>query len=182
MGHDKQPETQPLSAADEMFRKRRRKELARELRGVLDKRGCRLLDRLAPRPTVFDHAGAYKTSRGKTSPGHSCVSQLYRLLLDLAVHAERPAEAVLAVIAEVQAVGTLLLDRVVGLGSPPDLQTAMEWEADAGSEDDVVSLKSYLDGEVDREERRQMLKAARRARTALRQKERALELYEPEAA
>lgn len=127
---------------------RRRKEIAREMAENIKRRGQKLLCRLVKHPTSCWLTNGYGHSRGRNHTQHAVTSRLYELLLDRAagLEPEEAAERLMLVRAEVDAVVTQLLDRVVGLGeSEVDVQTALELEAREDAEQDVAKIEALAD-------------------------------------
>lgn len=162
------------------FTERRRRELARELREELDERGVRLLQELVQSPSTCWLTSEYRHSRGRNAARHAVPAAFYELLADRAGGLEDPVEAARRLMlarAEVDAVVTLLIDRVLGLGEdePVDLQTAFDFEAREGAEEDVATIEALADDELDVEELRRIEEQANSARAALRMKVRAVQ-------
>lgn len=155
---DKQPEGPSLEPVADMS-PRRRREIAREMEEELAERGVRDLQALVESPSTCWLTNHYRHSRGRNHARDCIVSHFYLLLLDraAALEPEEAADRLLAQRAQLDAVVTHLLDRVVGLGEPEvDPQTALELESRADADQDVDKIEALADEVLTEEEAREI--------------------------
>lgn len=172
---DPQPTDTELSEVSP-FTERRRKEIVRDLRSELEQRAIGQLRALVDAPSDLWWASEHGHSRGRNRARQNVLFRLYELLADRAGVDERAVQKLLGVRAEIDAVVTLLLDRVVGMGEEPDLEEALALDSKEAADARVATVEALADEVVTVEDARRMEREEREEIAASRAKIRALHI------